>query len=736
MRKSFPALCAIVSFACGTAASAQAVDGYFKLQTLFQAPENKCFEGNRFAPESTLQGAAFMDTCQNVSGQYWKAVPANGGYFKLKTLFQGEDHCLEGNAFAPSSTLAGAAFMDTCQNVSGQLWKIVPAHDGYFRLKTLFQGEDHCLEGNRFAPESTLGGAAFMDTCQNVSGQYWKITGTPFPIVSDVPHDVTSGTTPYPAVSLGDLSKFAWDEFIALNHPADPNHRGQPLAGSNLGDAAEARVWETYWHRVEAFPGDQMPVNDGGKAKVTGKPTYAYTGFALDSGTFSGQGTMNAQLWNNLDEDNELNVDEMFAHVTSDPDSYTDDKRIVYEAKINEDAMNYVLSAGLYDTKTRDMMVAASKDPAALASFGATCGIAPATIVSVPCGQIGGAEGNIEVKAAWRALTAAETASGKYYTNAVIRYQAVSGENKWFVDTYGLIGLHIIHKTVDFPSYVFATFEHVDNIASGIGYLDEISQTGRGNGDTAGEKVLITERDNPIPTEVAVVNGIARAAISDTVFSNYQLTGVQAYPVDYDTVKPGSGASQSDISTYFLANIVIESNEELQSFRGLKDAGAPDSDNIVIAGKSLNMGGCMGCHGVAEQNGADFSFLIKNGPFTAPEVVGGAGVIDFIDVKTYKDVQSVFNSYLMLNGITTIGNSPHKKFWDTLSHSEFISGDAPGTGLKIVTCGDSGTSNLIKILKGPLGTYPPQMPEGGPYMPEEQIDSLAKWIDGNCPENG
>ena len=108
-------------------AAAQGNPGYFKLQTMFQEADNKCFEGNRFAADATLQGGAFMDDCQNVSGQMWTAVPEGNGFFRLKTQFQGDNKCLEGNRFAPDATLKGAAFMDDCQNVSGQLWKAVGA---------------------------------------------------------------------------------------------------------------------------------------------------------------------------------------------------------------------------------------------------------------------------------------------------------------------------------------------------------------------------------------------------------------------------------------------------------------------------------------------------------------------------------------------------------------------------------------------------------------------------------
>ncbi len=95
-------------------------DGYFKLTTQFRESKGECLEGNQV--KGSMNGAAFMDKCQNVTGQLWKATPAGNGYFKLTTQFrESKDECLEGNQMKGS--MNGAAFMDKCQNVTGQLWK-------------------------------------------------------------------------------------------------------------------------------------------------------------------------------------------------------------------------------------------------------------------------------------------------------------------------------------------------------------------------------------------------------------------------------------------------------------------------------------------------------------------------------------------------------------------------------------------------------------------------------------
>ena len=100
------------------------------------------------------------------------AITQLSGYYRLKTMFRGDGECLEGNQ-ATSKVHGGNAFMDKCQNVSGQLWKFEPAGNGYYRMKTQFRGDGECLEGNQ-ASSKVHDGAAFMDKCQNVSGQLWR----------------------------------------------------------------------------------------------------------------------------------------------------------------------------------------------------------------------------------------------------------------------------------------------------------------------------------------------------------------------------------------------------------------------------------------------------------------------------------------------------------------------------------------------------------------------------------
>ena len=154
--------------------------GYYRLQTEFLEPENKCLEGNVVADDSFLGGAAFMDDCGPYSGQAWKLVPSEeeAGYYYLQTEFlEADNKCMESNAVEEGAFLDGAAHMADCEYVSGQLWQLIDFGDGYYALQSYYlQDQNKCLEGNMVAEDAYLGGAAFMDDCGDYSGQAWKLT--------------------------------------------------------------------------------------------------------------------------------------------------------------------------------------------------------------------------------------------------------------------------------------------------------------------------------------------------------------------------------------------------------------------------------------------------------------------------------------------------------------------------------------------------------------------------------
>ena len=107
-------------------------------------------------------------------------------------------------------------------------------------------------------------------------------------------------------------------------------------------------------------------------------------------------------------------------------------------------------------------------------------------------------------------------------------------------------------------------------------------------------------------------------------------------------------------------------------------------------------------------------------------------------LNSYHDVQKFFDDFIAAHQIS-IDDAPHAAFWNTLTYDQFVNGDVPGVSVpvKILVSGSSATSNLVKILQGPItvgGRTFRRMPDHSPtFMSPEMIATLADWIDRNCP---
>ena len=162
---------------------------------------------------------------------------------------------------------------------------------------------------------------------------------------------------------------------------------------------------------------------------------------------------------------------------------------------------------------------------------------------------------------------------------------------------------------------------------------------------TAGN-ICVDKRDNAIPDYAVAANKQAHSAMSAYFKQNgissapwlaYKLVNVQYYPYDkiiadpkvpngsLYTAKPPYTAKNPAPSSYYQANIVVETNRSLQLFSGglspqisteWNQDGSPHK-NTFYGGIDHNMGGCMGCHGSQGQNPAgmagDFSVIMARG---------------------------------------------------------------------------------------------------------------------------
>ncbi len=173
------------------------------------------------------------------------------------------------------------------------------------------------------------------------------------------------------------------------------------------------------------------------------------------------------------------------------------------------------------------------------------------------------------------------------------------------------------------------------------------------NGAPYEGNICVNKRDNAIPDYAIEANRQAHAAmaaylkqagIASAPWLSYKLINVQYYP--YDKV-PVAGAPNGSLyvaqppftatnpapSSYYQANIVVETNRSLQLFGGglspnistdWNQDGSPHK-NTYYGGHFDNMGGCMGCHGSQGQNplipygAGDFSVILARGSVTQPE---------------------------------------------------------------------------------------------------------------------
>ena len=116
--------------------------------------------------------------------------------------------------------------------------------------------------------------------------------------------------------------------------------------------------------------------------------------------------------WHNLDEQSEIGLDQMFAG--AGPGAQFTGQQILFQAKANRVEYNYVFQNGWYagDAPTMATMNFL-QDNKQSPPPGYT------SLVSFP-------NGTIELKAAWRQLTAAELASGRFHTATVRFYQKLA----------------------------------------------------------------------------------------------------------------------------------------------------------------------------------------------------------------------------------------------------------------------------------------------------------------------
>lgn len=375
-------------------------------------------------------------------------------------------------------------------------------------------------------------------------------------------------TVPPPTASQQDFDQYSWQMFVALNWPAQDGQRGQPDCSKSIG-AAGPVVWQTYKDVNEIFlpkavnPG---PWNTPQSSKILSMVNIA----ALK----------NASVVKAVDQ-------AVGGWLTDQHGNPT-----YYEISANEASYNYIVANNFYNADV----------------------VSKANDINFP-------NTATEIKASWRILTSADDTSRYLTMQAQVAQYDAEGKLTGTTSnaTLGLVGLHIVTKTPDYPQWIWSTFEQVDNVpakvqvngqwvnqpVSGVfySYFDssvpaaDLNQSPC-NWQQQGDQLVCVpkpgmtfqtpnplDRITPIASDTAQVNSLAQQNLLNTVFEYYQLVTIQR-PLMPDNPSNPLGQPTPALS----ANVTMESYIQ------------PNSS-------------CMNCHSMATPVNspykADFSYLFK-----------------------------------------------------------------------------------------------------------------------------
>lgn len=456
--------------------------------------------------------------------------------------------------------------------------------------------------------------------------------------------------------SLYDAAYDAWQIFSYLSSPVtDTTHRASPTINKDrYPQSGDVLLWQTFAHRTELRPHGPLKA----PFDTLSKPDYS---LAYDPAPQKGDPTARFDLWNNLDEASEISSCQVFGQYAHQPQTTTDKTFVLYEAKANGVEYEYVRNTF---PDQNDPNGSLAKAEAATRAYikghtnagdydDCNCPKSSTKTVCLPCTSstldAPAFDGAIEVKAAWRQLLKSDDPTHYYITKAIYyKTDPKDGTIKYYNGDFALIALHIIMKSKAAPHFVFMTFEQIDEesadyryVESGVKISDENAVPIRRQGPSPN-----TDRktNHAIPPDVQQANTLFQDITTGSPLHYYQLAGVQYKiddcPVDRAVTENNASAGMDCIRAqdsnvaaclamdpnYYMANFVVESDPFLNNFSGPGFGGNPFSNcnNTVYQGKQYNMGGCKGCHGVAQTAfGTDFSFLLdfNDKPVTAPDVI-------------------------------------------------------------------------------------------------------------------
>ena len=230
---------------------------------------------------------------------------------------------------------------------------------------------------------------------------------------------------------------FAWQEFIALNWPSSPNASfGKPNDYSFV-------QWETYMPREVLFP------DDGSKPPAWGTLVSDEYSSLFKSQKLLMKKTQ-TKLLTFVSKIEKNGTEVSFSPNQAAPFNKPswlgaqNNTNVWYEIMLNKDYYDYIVKKGFYNAQVQHDTVQKNQP------------------INFPQGEYQGVVGAIELKAAWMEVPDPQSPKWTRYklSNATVLDPDTKKLRKTVV---ALVGLHILHKTQNQPTWVWATFEQIDN---------------------------------------------------------------------------------------------------------------------------------------------------------------------------------------------------------------------------------------------------------------------------------
>lgn len=428
--------------------------------------------------------------------------------------------------------------------------------------------------------------------------KYCKIAnGDTVPFISRVPQDIGGRYIPVLSSQV-DINTFAWWEFVALNWCMDDHGGfGTPY------DTLHPVQWETYITKEQLFPpgGKAPPSWDAltharQQIQLSGKQVITTTKLLTSGSKFS------AEFRSRFDSTILDTNDASEAAPENGPNwlGAQNSTNVWYEIRLNRDIYNFVVNNKFYNAANQIAYTNTQR-------------------MSMPYGILNtDTVGALELKAAWMEVNDITNPKwARYKLSKAIVQDLNTG--KYRQTLLALAGLHILHKTASQQSWIWATFEQIDNlpdttygIRKSYNFWNPLDTSipnqspsyyllAGGKGPTP----IQVARRNPLPQQSTFVNKIIQASIAEnfkgSVWQYYQLV---------DVIWAGNASQQT--SKYAPLNMGYLNNS---GFRIVANT------TLETYAQTLN---CYSCHAYATIAGSDtiasdFSFSL--GAATTPALL-------------------------------------------------------------------------------------------------------------------